>query len=117
VGIIVGVVALVIAACIGISLFAFNNAKKDPANAKVGNCLAGDTMDSTTAQEVNNIKIVECTAGDAKYKVVGVVENKTQVQFKIDNNICGAYPTAESALWQGTSGKPGSVLCLEKIKK
>jgi len=117
IGIIVGVVVLLIAVCVGGGAFLWNSAKTDPANAKVGNCLAGETMDSTTAKSVNNIKVVDCTATDAKYKVVGVVDNKTEAQFRIDNDICKAYPTAESALWQGTSGKAGSVLCLEPVKK
>jgi hypothetical protein len=116
-GIVGGVIVVVIAACIGIGVFAFNSAKKDPANAKVGNCLAGQTMDSTTAQPVNDVKIVDCTSTDAKYKVVGVVENKTESQFRTDDKICSAYTTAESALWQGTPGKSGSVLCLEPLKK
>jgi hypothetical protein len=117
IGIIVGVVVLLIALCVGGGAFLFNKAKSDPANAKVGNCLAGETMDSTTAKPVNNIKVVDCNASDAKYKVVGVVENKTETQFNTDDKICSAYSTAESALWQGTAGKAGSVLCLEPIKK
>ena len=74
-------------------------------------------MNSTSAKEVSNIKIVPCTASDAKYKVVGVVANKTEVQFDADDNICDPYPTAVSALWQGRSGGSGSVLCLADAKK
>jgi hypothetical protein len=117
VGIIIGVVVLLIAVCVGAGAVLWNSAKNDPANAKVNDCLAGDTMDSTTAKPVNNVKVVSCTATDARYKVVGVVANKTEAQFNVDNDICKAYPTAESALWQGTSGKAGSVLCLEPVKK
>ena len=117
IGIVVGVLVLLIAICVGAGALLLNKAKSDPANAKVGNCLAGETMDSTTAKPVSNIKVVDCTATDAKYKVVGVVDNKTESDFNADNNICKAYPTAESALWQGTSGKPGSVLCLQPVKK
>jgi hypothetical protein len=114
IGIIVGVVVLLIVVCVG-GIFAFNAAKKDPVNAKVGNCLEGDKMDSTTAQRVNNIKIVDCGSSTANYKVVGVVPNKTETDFDIDQEICKAYPTAQSALWQGTSGSTGSVLCLEPV--
>ncbi|OLB78338.1 MAG: hypothetical protein AUI14_13600 [Actinobacteria bacterium 13_2_20CM_2_71_6] len=89
----------------------------DPIDAKVGNCLAGETLDSTTAKEVNNIKIVDCTSTDAKYRVVGIVAGKTEVQFDADDHVCALYPSAESALWQGTTGKVGSVLCLEPTKK
>jgi hypothetical protein len=89
----------------------------DSVYAKVGDCLAGQTMDSTTAQEVSDVSIVACTSSDAKYKVVGIVANKTEAQFNADDNICGAYPTAVSALWQGRSGGTGKVLCLADAKK
>jgi len=74
-------------------------------------------MNSTTAKEVSNIRIVSCTASDAKYKVVGVVANRTETQFDNDDHICDAYPTAVSALWQGKAGGTGSVLCLANAKK
>jgi hypothetical protein len=116
IGILVGVVILAIVLCVG-GLLAFNGVKKDPANAKVGNCLEGEKLDSTTAKQVNNIKVVDCSSSSANYKVIGIVPNKTETDFDTDNEICKAYPTAESALWQGTSGEPGSVLCLEPVKK
>jgi hypothetical protein len=66
---------------------------------------------------VHGTKIVPCTSSDATYKVVGVVSNKTEIQFDTDDKICDAYPDAESALWQGQTGKSGSVLCLAPNKK
>jgi hypothetical protein len=121
VGIIAGVVVLLLVIC-GVALFAggskfMDSVRHDPANAKVGNCLAGDKMDSTTAQKVNNVKVVDCNSSDANYKVVGIVPNKTQSDFDTDDEICKNYPTAESALWQGATGQSGSVLCLEPVKK
>ena len=89
----------------------------DPTDAKIGDCLAGDTMDSSTAKEVKDIRIVRCDAADAKYKVVGVVAGKTESQFNSDDNICDAYPSAVSELWQGRTGEAGSVLCLAPAKK
>jgi hypothetical protein len=116
IGIVVGVLVLVVVLCVG-GIFGISQLNKDNAsNAKVGDCLAGDSMDSTTATEVKHIKIVSCTASDAKYKVVGKVDGKTQVDFSVDDHLCDAYPTAKSALWQGETGKKGSVLCLEPAK-
>src|SRR6266702_4076460 len=89
----------------------------DPNNAKVGDCLAGETMDRSTAKEVTNIKIVRCDAADAKYKVVGIVAGKTEAQFNVEDNICAAYPSAVSELWQGRTGQVGSVLCLAPAEK
>jgi hypothetical protein len=117
VGIIVGAVVLLLILCVGGAVLVFNNAKHDAANAKVGNCLEGEKLDSTTAKQVNNIKIVDCNSSTANYKVVGVVPNKTEAEFDANDQICKDFPTAESALWQGTQGKSGSVLCLEPIKK
>jgi hypothetical protein len=121
IGIIAGVIVLLLLICGGVfALFGskfVDSVKHDPANAKVGNCLAGDKLDSTTAQKVNNVKVVDCTSTDANYKVVGIVPNKTQTDFDTDNTICKDYPTAESALWQGSPGSSGSVLCLEPVKK
>jgi hypothetical protein len=121
IGIIAGVVVLLIVICVG-ALFAggsklLDGIKNDPANAKVGNCLAGDKLDSSTAKPVSNVKVVDCTSSTANYKVVGVVNGKTQAQFNADDNVCKDFATAQSALWQGTAGKAGSVLCLEPIKK
>jgi hypothetical protein len=117
VGIIVGAVVLLLILCVGGAVLVFNNAKHDAANAKVGNCLEGEKLDSTTAKQVNNIKIVDCNSATANYKVVGVVSGKTEAEFDANDQICKDYPTAESALWQGTQGESGSVLCLEPIKK
>jgi hypothetical protein len=91
--------------------------KSDTVNAKVGDCIHSDELTSTTAKEVKNTKIVKCDDASANYKVVGVVSGKTEIQFDADNNICSQYPDAESALWQGVSGKVGSVLCLAPNKK
>lgn len=84
----------------------------DPADATVGSCLAGDTLDSASARPVNNMEIVDCSASNAKYKVVGVVPGKTKAQFNAENDTCDAYPSAKSELWEGTSSGSGVVLCL-----
>ena len=117
VGIIVGVAVLLIALCGGLGYFVYNKSKTDTVNAKVNDCIKSDALTSTTAKEVKNTKIVKCDDGIANYKVVGVVDSKTEIQFDADNNICSQYPDAESALWQGVSGRVGSVLCLAPNKK
>jgi hypothetical protein len=117
VGILVGVAVLLIALCGGLGYFLYNKGKTDTVNAKVNDCIKSDALTSTTAKEVHNTKIVPCDSADATYKVVGIVKDKTEIQFNIDDKICDAYPTAESALWQGERGKKGSVLCLAPNKK
>ena len=116
IGVVVGLVVLVVVVG-AIALFSTIAGKNDTTNAKVGDCIKSDALTSTTAKEVKNTKIVKCDDANANYKVVGVVANKTEVQFDTDEKICAAYPTAESALWQGEQGKAGSVLCLAPNKK
>jgi hypothetical protein len=87
----------------------------DPADATVGSCLAGDTLDSASAKPVNDVSIVDCSSSRAKYKVVGIVRNITESRFNTDDHICDPYPSAKSALWQGGS-TTGKVLCLAPVK-
>jgi hypothetical protein len=120
VGAIVGIVVVVL---LGIGFVALRPAinsilhPNDTANAKVNDCIHSDALTSTTAKEVKNTKIVKCDDPSANYKVVGIVDNKTEIQFDAENDLCSQYPDAESALWQGVSGKAGSVLCLAPNKK
>jgi hypothetical protein len=117
IGIVAGAAVLVLVLCGVLGYFVWNNNKTNTVNAKVGDCIKSDALTSTTAKEVKGTKIVPCDSADATYKVVGIVNNKTEIQFNLDNNICDAYPTAESALWQGERNKSGSVLCLAPNKK
>ena len=111
--------SLVLVALIGGGYYIFHSIthKDDTTNAKVNDCIHSDALTSTTAKEVKNTKIVKCDDPSANYKVVGVVDSKTEIQFDADNSICSQYPDAESALWQGVSGQSGSVLCLAPNKK
>jgi hypothetical protein len=113
--------AVLLLCCIGGVVIAVVNKdvfSRDPGGAKAGDCLSGKSIDQSSDQFQNaNLKVVSCTAGDAKYKVVGRVENKTQTDAQNDNNVCGAYPDATSLYWQGQKGKTGTVLCLKENGK
>jgi hypothetical protein len=117
IGILAGVAVLLLVLCGGAAYFIYNKSKTDTVNAKVNDCIKSDALTSTTAKEVSNTKIVPCDSAEANYKVVGIVPNKTEAQFNVDDKICDKYPTAESALWQGERSKAGSVLCLAPNKK
>jgi hypothetical protein len=105
-GIIITVVVL-IAGAVG---FFFLN-RDNAVNAKVGDCLPASAL-TETLSDASDLKTVDCAGADAKYSVVGVVENKTSAQFQADDNLCQAFPTAESVLWLGETGKAGKVFCL-----
>jgi hypothetical protein len=84
-----------------------------PAKAKVGDCIS-------QSQDPNEMKVVDCAAAEAAYKVTGVVEGKTKAEAVTS---CEPYPTAENYLfqWEGsktaTDQTMGRVLCLESNPK
>lgn len=98
---IVLVVALVIVA--GFFALAWQQTRHNGSNAQVGDCVKPKGEDSVT--------IVKCDDPDA-LKVVGRVENKTQIEAQID--ACDAFASlgADQSYWTGEDGKTGLVLCL-----
>ncbi|MCR6481941.1 hypothetical protein M8542_03845 [Amycolatopsis sp. OK19-0408] len=76
-------------------------------NAQVGNCV--------TESGENYVKIVDCGAANATLKVVGRVEDKTQIEAQV--SACNGYPDADSVFWEGKEGQTGVVLCLAKTGK
>jgi hypothetical protein len=78
--------------------------KSSPDAAAVGDCVARDG---------ESITVVGCTDPKSAYKVVGKVEDRTQVQFSISSkSICKPFPEAKSAFWKGEAGGKGYVPCL-----
>jgi hypothetical protein len=101
------VVALVVLVIVvaGIGILAYQSAKTSPDAAGVGDCVSKGSAE--------DIKVVNCTSASAAYKVLGKVENKTQVDFDLSSkSICSPFTGAQSAFWKGEVGKPGYVLCL-----
>jgi hypothetical protein len=76
-----------------------------PASAAVGDCVTQTGSDSLAK--------VSCGDKAAQFKVDGRLDNKTMVDASLD--ACAAFPKATSAYWEGESGKPGLVLCLEPV--
>lgn len=102
-----GVLVVVIAV---VAVIAAYVRKSEAASAKVGDC-----MEQTGT---NSLKIIKCTDANAKYIVVGRVENKTQIDASIgacsdfdDKNVVSSY-------WEGKDGvdEKGMVLCLADHK-
>jgi hypothetical protein len=58
-----------------------------------------------------------CDAADARFKVVGRVEGKTQAEAQISLNTgCEQWPETTATFWVGERGQHGSVLCLASLK-
>lgn len=84
--------------------------RDDAVKAEVGQCLAG-----TTAAELDpdKLKIVDCGASDAGFKVVERIEDKTYAE----SNAACTSEEAEFVFWSGTKEtEPGTVLCLATVK-
>jgi hypothetical protein len=81
--------------------------RDDAVKAEVGQCLAGTTPEQLNADD---LKIVDCTASDAGFKVVQRVEGKTYAE---SNNACTDEQT-EFVFWSGKEGAAGTTLCLAR---
>jgi len=97
------VLVVVIAVVAAIAAYA---RKGQAASAKVGDC-----MQQTGT---NSLKIIKCTDKNAKFVVVGRVENKTQIDASI--GACSDFDNkgVVSSYWEGKDGvdEKGMVLCL-----
>lgn len=83
----------------------------DTTKAQVGDCI-------NNAADPNDMKLVDCAKPEAAFKIVGIVDDKTQTEAEV---ACESFATAESFLfqWEGTlkADTKGQVLCLEESAK
>jgi hypothetical protein len=84
-------------------------------SADVGECLSGKSIDQSNDKfQEADLEVVECSDADAKYKVVGKVEDKTQAQAT--DEVCRPFNGAEFVYWEGRANEKGTVLCLQTNK-
>jgi hypothetical protein len=120
-GKIIGIIALVLVVLCGVCVAVSWSKIKDAldsssTNAKVGDCLAGDSISDNTTKDVN-VKIVKCDSTDAKYKVIGIKGGVSQAESLKDGTaVCDAYSDAKYVLWQGKDVTSGDALCLDDAK-
>ncbi len=83
--------------------------RHNASSAKVGDCMKQTGTDS--------LEVVKCDDPKAVYKVVGKVDDKTQIEAQF--SACDPFKAQnpESVYWEGESGKTGYVLCLAKTGK
>ena len=76
---------------------------------EIGDCvrMQGDT----------SFEVVDCTAGEAEYKIVGVEKDELNyAAFMKDPESCAEFKTAEMALWIGElETEPGTVYCAAAV--
>jgi hypothetical protein len=99
------VLIVIVLGLIGLGIVGYAASRNDAQNAKVGDCLVGQS-DST-------IKKVDCSKPH-DWTVVGEFKNKSESDASGD--AChAAFATAEAAFWWGEAGKKGDVLCLAPV--
>jgi hypothetical protein len=96
------VFGLIILVLIGVSIW--KKVSGNPDEAKVGNCLTGQTAD--------DLLVVKCTDKDAQWTVVGKLTDEDRPASGTMVSHCGRWPTTEYAFWKGRSGGSGYILCL-----
>ncbi|MEY9848234.1 hypothetical protein [Streptacidiphilus sp. MAP5-3] len=67
-----------------------------------GTCLNGTLPDSTTAQTVNDVNQVDCSASDAHYKVIQVFYETTDLS-QCDNVSDTQYSFSSQETWNGAT--------------
>jgi hypothetical protein len=83
--------------------------RNSPARADVGDCLSG----SENPDEADNIKLVDCSDARATFKVLRTIDNQAKPAAS-DQSACDGSLTTDT-FWYGQEGKPGTILCLQKI--
>jgi hypothetical protein len=110
-----GIIAVVIIG--GVIMLAVGGGSNDKAQkAKVGDCVAalGKVSDQEGQNSQTAAKVVNCTASDAAFKVLGRVNGETHT----DSKACDKYFTdakADYFIYASTSGD-GYLLCLQSTK-
>lgn len=113
---IVGVLAVAAVAVVAVIVVRNLLATTDPAkDAKAGDCLA-NLPETVAGQETDaaNVKVVACGSPDAKYSVVGRVDDVTAEQASA-GEVCGPYMDAGAQMryYAIPAGGKGYVLCLK----
>jgi hypothetical protein len=109
-GPIFSIVVVVLVLIAGVAVYLLN--KNNVTNAKVGDCMPASVADN--GSDISQTKTVACTSADAKYKVVGVVDNQDEpsADSTVFETVCQPY-SATVGLWVGPSnGKGGKIYCL-----
>jgi hypothetical protein len=95
-------------------------AKQGAKTAQVGECVVDKNAPGQASAAADNddakLRVVPCDGAEAAYKVLGIVNNKTQAEANTDD-ICSAYPDSDIVYWEGYTGRAGLVLCLQDLKK
>ncbi|MEV4513862.1 hypothetical protein AB0K00_33510 [Dactylosporangium sp. NPDC049525] len=71
---------------------------------------AGDCLKSISSQSV---KVVDCGSAEARYAVLGLVEDRSEVDAEAVQTVCRQWPEANADFWRDRWGDKGVVVCLK----
>ncbi len=103
VGVLIAVLVLVAVAVVA-GIIGFVRSRPTPANAKVGDCMVG--------QSAKALKKIDCGDSKAEWTVVGRLEGKTEAETKDVEQTCAQWPETKVLFWRKERGTTGFVLCL-----
>ena len=83
-------------------------------NAKVGDCFQ-ETAFTENLEDASGEKTVDVHRPAAKYKVVGIVDNKRSSEIDVDTN-CAPCADAVAGIWLGAPGEVGKVYCVSEVE-
>lgn len=109
---VIGIV--LVAGAVVISKFGLSNLLGDAtAEARVGDCLGTLPVEDTGT----SAELVGCDSADARYVVVGRVDDRTEREVRSDR-VCAAFAETEALYYMlPDGGGTGYVLCLKPVKK
>lgn len=110
----VGILGVVLLAVVGVVVVRNVLSVSDPTqDAKAGDCLA-NLPQAVAGEEtaVKDVKIVACDAADAKYAVVGRVDEVTAEQASA-GEVCASFAETTMRFYAIPAGGKGYVLCLK----
>ncbi|BCB81547.1 hypothetical protein GCM10022251_16940 [Phytohabitans flavus] len=111
---IVGVLAVVVLAVVAVFVVRALVAASDPTqDAKAGDCLS-NLPQAPEGEEINveDVKVVTCDSADARFAVVGRVDDVTAEQASV-GEVCAAHAETTMRFYAIPAGGKGYVLCLK----
>jgi hypothetical protein len=104
IGALVGVGGLVLVAIVG---FVVRGALFGADVPEVGECI-------NNPDNPNDIEVVDCTSSEAAFEVIGLDGEMTESAFDEASaeEVCTSFPEWEQAVWYGTGGDDGEVVCV-----
>lgn len=114
-GIVGAIVAFLVVAGLKFGLGTVLGGTDETAEAKAGDCIGElSTISSDEMEAVDGGKVVDCASAEARYKVVGRVEDQTEAQAESGEACDQFFQENEEyyILSTITPGKTGYLLCL-----